>query len=170
MPPYWVLFRLQFCALPTILQQISLCEFICAYQAALTNTWKVIRSIQEHKLYLFTLATPHGMWDLSSPASMEPSPSAVEARSLNPWVLRAFIIGMIVFIFFQPCLLLSGTWTPNHQCSLASRKVFHHLLSTPPSHRLWPGLREAKGMTANPSGQCCPRQARGSQETFYSTC
>ena len=88
------------------------------------------------------------MWDLSSPTSMEPSPPAVEARSLNPWtpreVPRAFIIGMIAFIFFQPCLLLSRIWTPDHQCSLAGRKVFHHLLSTPPSNRPWPGLREAE--------------------------
>ena len=32
-------------------------------------------------LFCFVLASPRGLWDLSSPTGMQPRPSAVKARS-----------------------------------------------------------------------------------------
>ena len=40
--------------------------------------------------YLFIYATPHSMWDLSSPA--KPVPPAVGAWSLNHWTAREVLL------------------------------------------------------------------------------
>ena len=41
-------------------------------------------------IVFYLLATPRGLWDLSSPPRMEPVPPALEAWSLNHWTAREF--------------------------------------------------------------------------------
>ena len=44
------------------------------------------------------LATPRGMWDLSSPPMFEPAPPALEAWSQNHWAVREFPISLLFFL------------------------------------------------------------------------
>ena len=43
------------------------------------------------------LATPCGMWDLSSPPVIEPTPPALEAWSQNHWAVREVPISLLFF-------------------------------------------------------------------------
>ena len=51
--------------------------------------WDRAEDYLKKKKILFILATPQGIWDLSSP-EIKPVPPAVEAQSPNHWTTREF--------------------------------------------------------------------------------
>ena len=78
-------------------------------------------------VYLFILAVPRGLRDLSSPPGIEPRPPAVEAQSPNHWTAREHPYFLFYFIFIGVQLIYNVVLVSGVQ---QSESVIHIHIST----------------------------------------